>query len=125
MEGTGISELTSSENYKERQKMPEGFPKNYFEKIVHRYISQFLEDEKLVFDAMALALNNLPPRYYCSDNCMNLITKAHKEDLEYMAEVASKKAIHFVKKHPEKKDCDRVSKSKEIKYSGLLLEELS
>lgn len=73
-------------------------PKNYYESICYNYISQYIEDENMIFDAMAIALNSLPPKYYRGDQCMgNFLTKDKVEYFNLMAEQACKMAIHYIK----------------------------
>ncbi len=73
-------------------------PKNYFESICYKYISQCVEDEDMIFDAMAIALNNLPPKYYRYEQSMGIFLTSEKvEYFNLLAEQACKRAIHYVK----------------------------
>lgn len=75
-------------------------PKNYYEEICYKYIASHVSDEDMVFDAMCVALNNLTPKYYRDDACMEKPhMRAHVEDMYILAEGACKIAIKFVKKH--------------------------
>lgn len=73
-------------------------PKNYFESICYKYISQCVEDEDMIFDAMAIALNSLPPKYYRDEQCMgSFLTNEKIEYFNLLAEQACKRAIHYVR----------------------------
>ncbi|WP_374041114.1 late competence development ComFB family protein [Acidithiobacillus ferrooxidans] len=72
-------------------------PKNYFESICYKYISQCVEDEDMIFDAMAIALNSLPPKYYRDEQSMgSFLTNEKIEYFNLLAEQACKRAIHYV-----------------------------
>jgi hypothetical protein len=83
--------------------IPMSKPKNIFESICYKYISAHLDDEDMIFDAMCVALNNLPARYYRDEVCLSKqYMIAQLEDYRHIAEEACKRAIKFIQKHPRK-----------------------
>lgn len=80
-------------------------PINYFEKLCREYVRERVNDEDMALDAMAIALNHLPPRYYRDENCLaRKSMQGYLEDYQFMAEEACERAILYVQSH-ERKPC--------------------
>jgi hypothetical protein len=75
-------------------------PVNHFEHLVQDILRQFTDNEDALCDAMAMALNDLPPRYYCRPEVLARMKAAEQEDLRFLAETAVRKALAYVRQNP-------------------------
>ncbi|SDY48041.1 competence protein ComFB [Proteiniborus ethanoligenes] len=86
---------------------------NYMEEVVYRYVDEVLKKfdnevckcEKCRLDIIALALNNLPPRYTVTEKG-KLFTKVKEMESQYGVDIIREitKAIEVVSKKP-RHDC--------------------
>ena len=74
-----------------------GRPINLFESLVDDVLRRLTDDEEEFCDAMAMALNGIPPHYYCRPETLSMMNAAEMEDCRFQAEESAKKALTYVR----------------------------
>lgn len=77
-------------------------PINLYESLVEEALLSMADGDEqgVLCDAAAMALNDLPPHYHYRSESLSFITPAEWEDWRFQAQETVRKALAYVRRYP-------------------------